>query len=220
MNRIPDEIIEKAKVHFEKTKVFTVPQVCSFLQCSIPSVRVKIKQWKSFTSYNQNGRFYTLPHVPCFNENGIWEYQDIYFSKHGNLRKTVIHLVRNSDSGLSGEQLGLVLGLPYRSFLHHFKNVPGMRREKMHGVFIYYSDDPLQKERQIMNRVVPTNRVFESLTESEAIIILVALIKRQALTTEQLIALPDVQKNKIAINSINVFLEQHGLLKKTPAPRL
>lgn len=220
MSRIPVERIEKAKVNFKKTKVFTVPQLCSFLICSIPSARVKIKQWQSYTSYNQNGRFYTLPSVPCFNENGIWQYQNIFFSMHGNLRKTVVYLVQKSGTGLSGEQIGQLLGLPYRSFLHHFKRVPGIRREKMQGVFIYFSDDPMRYERQVRNRVITISRVIKPLTEPEAIIILVALIKQQAFTAEQLFALPEVQKSKISTDSIQKFLQQHGLQKKTPASRL
>jgi hypothetical protein len=220
VNRIPVEKIEKAKVYFGKAQVFTVAQLCSFLQCSIPSARVKIKQWQSYTSYNQNGRFYTLPQVPCFNENGIWQYQNTFFSMHGNLRKTVVYLVRKSDTGLSGEQLSLLLCLPYRSFLHHFKSIPGIRREKMQGVFVYFSDDPVQHERQVKNRVLPVDRVVKPLTESETIVILVALIKQQAFTAEQLIALPDVQKNKISTESIQKFLKKHGLQKKIPVPRL
>lgn len=220
MNRIPFEKTEKAKVYFGKIQVFTVAQLCSFLQCSIPSARVKIKQWQSYTSYNQNGRFYTLPQVPCFNNNGIWQYQNTFFSMHGNLKKTVVYLIRKSDTGLSGEQLSLLLCLPYRSFLHHFKNIPGIRREKMQGVFVYFSDDPVQHERQVKNRVIPVDRVVKPLTESETIVILVALIKHQAFTAEQLIALPDVQKNQISTESIKRFLEKHGLQKKPPAPRL
>jgi hypothetical protein len=219
MIRIPFEKIEKAKAYFEKTKIFTVLQLCSFLACSIPSTRIKIKQWQSYTSYNKNGQFYTLPSVPCFNENGIWQYQNIFFSMHGNLRKTVVFLVQNSDTGLSGEQLSSLLGLPYRSFLHHFKNISGIRREKMQGVFVYFSDDPTQHERQVKNRVVSVCRVVKPLTHSEVIIILVALIKKQTFTAKHLLALPDVQKNKISTDSIQEFLKQHGLQKKTPDTR-
>ena len=72
----------------------------------------------------------------------------------------------------------------------------------------------MQYERQVKNRVIPVDRVVKPLTESETIVILVALIKHQAFTAEKLIALPDVQKNKISTESINIFLEKHGLQKK------
>ena len=90
----------------------------------------------------------------------------------------------------------------------------------MQGVFVYFSDDPVQHERQVKNRVIPVGRVVKPLIESEAIVILVALIKQEAFTANQLIALPDVQKNKISIDSIQDFLEQHGLQKKISVPRL
>lgn len=217
MNRIPVEKIEKANGHFRKNKVFTVQDLCTFLACSIPSARVKIKQWKSFTSYNQNGRFYTLPSVPRFDKNGIWQYQNIYFSRHGNLRKTVVYLVQKSGTGLSGEELSALLGLSYRSFMHHFKSVQGIRREKSQGVFVYFSDDPVQYELQVKNRVIPARSgILKQLTESEAITILVALIKQQSLTAKKLSALPDVKRNKISKDMIQHFLNQHNLQKKIP----
>ncbi len=89
----------------------------------------------------------------------------------------------------------------------------------MQGVFVYFSDDAVQHERQVKNRVIPVDRVVKPLTESETIVILVALIKHQAFTVEKLIALPDVQKNKISTESIKRFLEKHGLQKKIPAGR-
>ena len=61
MPQIPKETIQKTCIYLKKIKVFTIDQLASSLNCSIPSARLKLKQWNSYTSYNRNGRFYQVP---------------------------------------------------------------------------------------------------------------------------------------------------------------
>ena len=120
-------------------KVFTLEHLMASLGCSRPTARLKLRDWQAYTSYNQNGRYYTLPMVPRFDENGIWFYKNIFFSKYGNLKKTVVHLINKSPSGLTGNEIGNLVSLSPRLFLHHFRNVAGIKREKRDGVYVYYS---------------------------------------------------------------------------------
>ena len=71
---------------FEQRKILTLPEVASLLQCLSRSAQGRLKQWQGFCSYNRNGRFYTLPHIARFDEDGLWKYKGVMFSKHGNLR--------------------------------------------------------------------------------------------------------------------------------------
>jgi len=139
MARLDNDTIKAALRHLEKLKIFTIGQLSSVLKCSVPSARLKLRQWRTFTSYNQNGRYYTLPQIPKFDHYGLWHYKNVSFSRHGNLRKTLTNLVASATAGLSGKQLGERLGLSPQSFLHHFRNCPGICREKLDGVFVYFS---------------------------------------------------------------------------------
>ena len=67
--------------NFALKKVQTVTELSEILQCSLITVRRRLKEWDACTSYNKNGRYYTLRSIPTFNKNGIWRYLDIYFSK-------------------------------------------------------------------------------------------------------------------------------------------
>ena len=132
MPKIGQERVKNVFRFLESLKVFTLDKLVSSLRCSTPTARLKLKQWKAYTSYNKNSRYYAMPTVPRFDENGLWHYEDISFSKYGNLRNTVIHLSNNSASGLSGSEMGDLVRLAPRSFLHHFRNVAGIHREKRH----------------------------------------------------------------------------------------
>jgi len=44
-----------------------------------------------------NGRYYTLPQVPVFDENGLWKFQTVLFLNHGNLKQTIVALITDSN---------------------------------------------------------------------------------------------------------------------------
>ena len=136
MKRMDPARIASARKSLRKKKVFAFPSLLSLLNCSTRTGRKQLKQWRTYNSYNLNARFYALPEVPRFDDNGLWKCKDAYFSKHGTLKRTVVSLVQNSLSGLDGNEISKLVGLPHQSFLHHFRDVPGMRREKHDGVFV------------------------------------------------------------------------------------
>ena len=218
MARLDQNTINAAWRHLEKIKVFSIGEVASVLTCSIPNARIKLKQWRAYTSYNQNGKYYTLPEVPQFNHHGLWWYKDVSFSRHGNLKKTIIHLVKVSPSGLSGRQLGELLGLLPQSFLHHFRRCPGIYREKHGGVFVYFSDTDELYEKQLQQRssLISRRVAIVTISDFEAVMILVAIIRHHGISAEDISVLPEIKKGKMKPASIQGFMEYHGLLKKIP----
>ena len=108
---------------------------------------------KSYTSINKNGRYYTLPQIPVFDENGLWKYKTVLFSKHGNLKQTIAALITESEKGLCAVEIAKFVDLvPNSSFLSRFKSVSGVKREKHQGRFIYLSDHPEIYSRQMQTR--------------------------------------------------------------------
>lgn len=217
MGRLDHEKIKTVWHQLEKAKIFNIGELASLLTCSVPNARLKRKQWQAFTSYNQNGKYYTLPQVPQFDGHGLWRYKNAAFSKHGNLKNTVIHLVSVAPAGLSGKQLGEILGLSPQSFLHHFRQCPGIHREKHGGVFIYFSDVDKVYEQQLQERIsVAARSAIVTLSDPEAVLILVAVIQQYGISAEEILALPEIKQSKITLSAVKGFMAYHGLLKKTP----
>ena len=216
MPKISQETISNAQALLEKSKVFTIDQLVSSLSCSVPTARLKLKQWLAYTSYNQNGRYYSLYSVPRFDQNDIWCFKGICFSKHGNLKKTIVSLVKNSTEGLSGKQLGSILKLSPQSFLHHFKSTPGIRRKKFEGVYVYFSDKPEIYNKQVELRYQKKSTSTHSkLSNQDALIILASIIKHHSIELKSIIELPEIKERKLSRNAIEDFMETHNLLKKT-----
>lgn len=197
-----------------KKKCFTLDQTVALFGCSTPTVRLKLRQWKAYTSYNQNGRYYTLPGVPRFDDNGLWRHRGIYFSKCGTLKNTVVHLSGVSPAGLTGEQLGEFVGISPSSFLHHFRSTAGIRREKHQGVYVYFAQDEDRYKQQAVRRLEEI-ALGESISDADAIVLLVALIKHHDITVDHLTSLPEMKEKGLQASAIDNYLQRHGLGKKT-----
>ncbi len=219
MPAISPDRVTKARASLRRKKVFSFDQLLSLLKCSTRSGRTKLKQWEAYTSYNQNGRYYTLPSIPCFDENGLWQYKEIRFSKHGNLKKTVVRLIRTSRTGLDGKQIGEIVGLSPNSFMHHFRNTSGIRREKQSGVYVYYSDDTVVYKHQQEKRLEALALSSQALSDADAVVILAALIRHHEIGVKDIMTLPEIKSAGFSHHVVYCFLEHHHLLKKTAAIR-
>jgi hypothetical protein len=208
-----NRVLEK----FRRQKIITITQLVHWLKCSVITARRRLKNWQSYTSINNNGRYYTLPQIPVFDENGLWKYKTVFFSKHGNLKQTIIALITESEKGLSAVEIAEFVDLvPNSSFLSRFKSVPGVRREKHQGRFIYLSDHPQIYSRQMQTRATgQTAAGFPS--DSEAVEILVELIKSPDIGIERLAAKVSKPGKQAGPAMIRRFLQFHDLLKKTSA---
>lgn len=207
-------INEYALEKFRTEKVMTISQIAGCLKKSIPTARNRLKQWQTITSYDKNGGYYVLADIVKFDPQGLWSYKGIHFSKFGNLKNTLTHVVENSQSGLDGICIGKLLGLDPRSFLSHFRKRSGLRREKISGRYVYFSSDEKKYLKQV--KLANVEKTEEnSIPDALGITVLVEKIKHPELSIEKL---AKRLKNKgLPVNSgkIHDFFLFHGLEKKT-----
>lgn len=199
---------------FVQQKIMTSSEMRSLLGCSPRTVQRRLRYWKAYTSYNKNGRYYTLGSVARFDQDGLWHYKNVSFSRYGNLRETVIQLVNHCEAGLTSKQLGGLTRLMPSSFLFHFQDDGRWKREKIGNRYVYFSSDEQVFNRQREKRLeqLQSHRLP---TDSEAVIILVEKIKYPHLEIERLAARLQRRGNTIETSSIDSLFKHHGLVKKT-----
>jgi predicted transcriptional regulator len=197
-------------------KIMTIDDLSTLLNSSVKTARRRLKLWKAYTSYNENARYYTFPGIPEFDAHGLWFYNQVRFSRYGNLKNTIIHLVKQSQCGLDAAELADMLGMPVRSLLTSLQRHPDVKREKIQGRFVYFSAVKKDYTNQQDYRIAMT-RSIQLPSDSEAIAILVETIKHPHLSVEELsLALRD-KHDKITPRSIHNLFNYHGLTrKKTP----
>jgi hypothetical protein len=201
---------------FERKKIVTLEQLTNWLGCSIPTARRRLKQWRACTSYNHNGRYYTLPAIPEFDTHGLWRYRGVFFSKYGNLKQTLVQLVTQSERGLSAADLGERLGLQPRSFLSHFRHHPALYREEREGRWIWFAADPQRRNQQQHSRLTQVvTKAPPMPSDIEAVMILVDLLHHPNSRLEAMVQRLKQKGHAIDVEAIHTLLAHHDLLKKT-----
>ena len=124
MAHISSQTLQDLHDHLKKQKVFSFQDFHMTLGCSVRCARTHLKSWKTMSSYNHNGGYYTLPGIPKFDHHGLWHHPKASFSQYGTLKQTMIQLVTQSEAGLLGRQIGEILGGNPASYLHLLRDAP------------------------------------------------------------------------------------------------
>jgi hypothetical protein len=210
----PDIVLKS----FRLKKVLTIEDLTSLLKRSVITARRFLKRHGCFTSINKNARYYTLSDIPEFDNDGLWNYKGIIFSRLGNLRETLIQLIEMSDMGLSVNEIENLVGLPNKSsYMSTFKHGDDVKRETIGGSgtgrFIYFA---LESEKSHHQRVRRLASITSLPSDSDAITILVELIRHPNSSPTDLATILLNKGEKIDSHSIERLLIHHRLEKKTP----
>lgn len=216
MKSLNSNVIEKTLMVFQNNKVMTLEDLKTLLCCSTITARRRLKDWQTFTSYNQNGRYYTLPHIPEFDTYGLWHYRHTCFSKHGNLKQTIVHLVENSEQGLSAWSIEKLLGFAVHPLLPRMVKDIVLCREKIQGKFIYFSPDKTVSDKQISSyKALASNEKQTDLPWHIAVQVLVERIKQPDVDWAQLVKRLQIRGVQVSLSEVISFLKFYGVEKKT-----
>ena len=196
-------------------KVMTINNLKNRMIVSEITIRRKLKKSGAITSYNKNGRFYTLPHIPRFDTNGLWNYKDIRFSKYGNLTQTIIQLINQSSSGLHADIIGELIAYSPHSLLNQLCLKSTIQREKLHGKYVYFSiDKQLYKSQLNKYTSLQTQYIEDEISCIVAVRLLIEKIRRPKDSLFHLVRALHRENIKISELQAKHFFEKHGIEKK------
>lgn len=206
---------ERLKQLFEQKQCWTIDELCRSLGYAAISIRRFLKQLGYFSSFTHNSKWYTLGSVPTFNKDGLWFCDGIGFSKHGNLKQTIIYFINRSPQGLSAKQLAEKLSMPCHAVLNHLHKNGMIERFKSEKEFVYLSKDENKKTQQLahLQLRIDKARKPQSLSAQAAVYVLAEFIKHpqasfaelsRAVAKKQLIATPE---------AIARLFEEHDIKK-------
>ena len=113
---------------------------------------LKLKELGYVSSYSHGGKFYSLKRIAQFNDQGIWSYKSVHFSKHGTLLNTIPAIVHASDKGYTAPELERVLMVKVANALLELSVKKVLFRSKYSGRYVYYSNDNRIGKQQELNR--------------------------------------------------------------------
>ncbi len=201
-----------------KQKVVTVEEIKTIFGYSKRTINRRVVSGNLLISFNKNSKYYTLPTVPKFNKFGIWHYQEIGFSKYGNLYKTITKLVDNSFSGITVAEIEEILQAKniYNALQMLCKRA-GIIKEKIGSKNVYFSTKAKTYKRQYYKKSKEVNTInsTDKLPAHQIVIeIFVAIILNNTLEIatieEQLLS----KKIMVSGAEIDRVIEHYGLKKK------
>ncbi len=163
---------------FDQKKCWTIEELTHFLNYSTISIRRFLKDIGYYSSFTHNSMWYTLHSIPTFNKRGLWFYQEIGFSKHGNLKQTIFNFVSKSPQGLTAKELFEILLIPCHPVLNQMYKKNQIDRFNTQRGFVYLSIDNKKRQRQL-NRLQSrlfTAKESELLNAQAAVYVLVEYI--------------------------------------------
>ncbi len=202
---------------FDQKKCWAIKELTHFLNYSTISIRRFLKDIGYYSSFTHNSMWYTLHPIPKFNKRGLWFYQEIGFSKHGNLKQTIFNFVSKSPQGLTAKDLFEILLIPCHSVLNQMYKKNQIDRFNTQGGFVYLSIDSKKRQRQL-NRLqsqLLTAKESESLDAQAAVYVLVEYIKHPEASVAELSKAVEKREVKASPGAITMLFKEHDL-KKIP----
>jgi hypothetical protein len=128
------------------------------------------------TSYSHNSRYYTLRGIPQFDQDGLWQYQGVCFSRHGSLKATVKYLVEVADAGRTHHELHVRLQVRVHNMLLDLVQSRRIGRESIAGCYLYVSADPQRASSQLSLRRQQAEALEKPVRESPASVVIEVLL--------------------------------------------
>lgn len=144
--------IEEIVRLFKEKDIMTIEEMVRKTNRSRDTVFRRLREHEYHTSYNKNGKYYTLPEIAKFDDEGFWRVDDVYFSKFGGIKDVVNVLVETSKSGYRAEELNIKLGTRVSNHLKGFVQKGILTRRKYSDFYVYFSTDEKKQKTQVERR--------------------------------------------------------------------
>jgi hypothetical protein len=137
----------------QSRKIATLEELKKALgSSSTMTVFRKLKPLGYQTSYSHRGKYYVLAGTPRFDQQGLWDYDGVWFSRHGNLLSTSQRFVDAAETGLTVTELQHMLHVEVKEPLLQLYRQKRIEREKIQDLYVYLARDPGQQRSQRLRR--------------------------------------------------------------------
>lgn len=208
--------LEQLRKLFSKKKVLEIQDVIQAVNATTRMTAYRyLKKLDYISSYTHARQFYTLSTIPEFDDDGLWHFGDVGFSKHGTLMETIVHIVNHSKSGKTNSDLEKQHRIYVQNALLNLVRDKKIHRDKEKGRYVYFSADPAIGRSQMEKRRKTGSK--SPLPIWMVVEVLVAVIKSLSGKPNMDEVLERLSKrgSSITQGQVKQVFEEHSLEKKT-----
>jgi hypothetical protein len=134
-------------------QIATLPELKQALGTTVDvTVFRKLKELSYRTSYSHRGRYYTLDEMAEFDNQGLWSFRSVWFSRYSTLLATVEAFVHRSSQGYFADELQQALHVEVKEPLLQLVEQGRIARQPVAGLDLYSSGDPATGRQQRLRR--------------------------------------------------------------------
>ncbi len=146
-------IIQKIEEFILSKKIVTFKELQEYIgNTSRMTIIRRLRELSYLSSYSHTGKYYTIGSIPKFSEEGLWNYNSVYFSKFGTLINTCLAFVNNSESGYLTKELQDKLHVDVKFSLIELQKRGKLYREKCRGGYVYFNKHFPRRKQQLIVR--------------------------------------------------------------------
>ena len=203
-----DQRLRVLKDLFSSKKITSFQVIVESIKCPEITIRRDLRDLEAITSFSHQRRFLTLPDIPTFDENGIWFYEDIGFSRYRDSLALIVEIINNSENGMSRESIEEILGIKIFQQIQTLLARSKLNRVKVGNRYIYLPEQMI-KEKKRRVELFGTQEVEEYHVGKIKVGDLIAVLK--ALLAENMIDMDDLGK-VIRKYSLNLTVQKIELI--------
>ncbi len=144
------ERLELIYKFIQTKKAVTIDELSPHVPHCVKTIRRDIKELNAITSYTHRGKYITLQNIPIFDENGIWFYKNIGFTKYRSSLDLIVNLINNSEKRITKAELEDIMKIQISKQIQILLKQNRLNRIKLGAKYCYLSEKLTRnKERQM-----------------------------------------------------------------------
>ena len=141
--------VERLRVMFEERTVLRLAEISEQLGTSSRTTLFrKLAALDYRASYSHRGMYYVLNETARYDENGLWTWEGVRFSRVGSLSRTLCELVKRSEAGRFARELEAVVKVAVHNTLAVVYQRGEVQREQLGSEYLYLWPRRALRQRQ------------------------------------------------------------------------
>lgn len=166
------------------------------------------------SSYNHNGRYYTLIEERKFDRWGLWSHEGVRFSRDGSLTATVERLVRESEAGWTRRELQELLGVSVQTVLTTLRERGKVDRARVGPAYVYVSVGSAREQLEHRQQMTELKQRRSEASLEVVVAVLLVLIRHPKSTAGEIVRRLKGHSPPIHLEEVQEVFERYDLAQK------
>jgi len=128
-----------------------------------------LKKLDLISSYTHTGQYHALRRLAKFDEEGLWFFRDVGFSRYGTLKRSLVHVITHSQAGMTHREMRKLFRVEVQKPLTDLVSTNAVARELLPSrIHVYLSADETSVA-QLERRLAIGDRALNVVLPAESI---------------------------------------------------